>query len=133
MTYTGAMKNLFGLMIGLEKAEQHYRFSNKADFAVKELCKDYFGELVDICIGEKEGVRKKPAPDTVITAMQALGAKPDECVYIGDSDVDIQTAKNSGLDCISVLWGFRTEDFLTEHGAKVFAETPNQICLLTLI
>ena len=126
--YDGIMQMLRKLR---ESGKKVAVVSNKADFAVKELCRDYFGELVDICIGEKEGVHKKPAPDTVITAMQALGAKPDECVYIGDSDVDIQTAENSGLDCISVLWGFRTEDFLTEHGAKVFAETPNQICLLT--
>lgn len=105
--------------------------SNKADFAVRELCKDYFGGLIDICIGEKEGVRKKPAPDTVISAMDALGSKPQECVYIGDSDVDIQTAANSGLDCISVLWGFRSEEFLCGHGAKVYAQTPREICLLT--
>lgn len=106
--------------------------SNKADFAVRELCKDYFGDLVDFCAGEKDGVRRKPSPDTVFTAMRQLGSKPDECVYIGDSDVDIETARNAGTDCISVLWGFRSEEFLFDHGAKVFAQTPNEICLLTL-
>ncbi|MBQ1535918.1 MAG: HAD-IA family hydrolase [Ruminococcus sp.] len=106
--------------------------SNKADFAVKKLCRDYFGDLVHITIGEKEGVRKKPAPDTVIAALAQLGSTPEESVYIGDSDVDIQTALNSGMDCISVLWGFRSEEFLTRHGAKVFAQTPGEICLLTL-
>lgn len=105
--------------------------SNKADFATKELCRDYFGELVDICVGEKEGVRKKPAADTVLMVMQELGVTPEQCVYIGDSDVDIKTAENSGLDCISVLWGFRSEEFLIDHGAKVFAQTPGEICLLT--
>ena len=65
--------------------------------------------------------------------MQELGSKPGECVYIGDSDVDIETAKNSGLDCISVLWGFRTEKFLIQNGAKVFAQSPNEVCLLTLV
>ena len=107
--------------------------SNKADFATKELCKDYFGSLIDVCVGEREGVRKKPAPDTVLKVMQELGSKPGECVYIGDSDVDIETAKNSGLDCISVLWGFRTEKFLIQNGAKVFAQSPNEVCLLTLV
>ena len=105
--------------------------SNKADFAVKELCRNYFGELADISIGEKEGIRRKPAPDTVITAMEALGSRPEECVYIGDSDVDIETAKNSKMDCISVLWGFRSEEFLIDHGASAFAQCPNEICLLT--
>ena len=107
--------------------------SNKADFAVAELCRDYFGELVDICVGEKEGVRRKPSPDSVFAVMKSLGSKPCECVYIGDSDVDVDTARNAGIDCISVLWGFRSEEFLLAHGAKVFAQTPNEICLLTML
>ena len=107
--------------------------SNKADFATRELCNDIFGELVDFCAGEKEGVQRKPAPDTVLKAMDFLGSKPGECVYIGDSDVDIKTASNAGIDCISVLWGFRSEKFLTENGAKTFAQTPNEILLLTLL
>ena len=107
--------------------------SNKADFAVKKLCRDYFGDLARVSIGEKEGVRKKPAPDTVLTALAQLGSTPEESVYIGDSDVDIQTALNSGMDCISVLWGFRSEEFLTRCGAKVFAQTPGEISLLTLV
>lgn len=106
--------------------------SNKADFATRELCKDYFAELVDFCAGEKEGYRRKPAPDTVLRAMSELGSKPSECVYIGDSDVDIKTAENSGIDCISVLWGFRSEKFLSQNGARVFAQTPQEICLFTL-
>lgn len=107
--------------------------SNKADFAVCELCRDYFGDLIDICAGEKQGVRKKPAADMVLGVINELGVKPSECVYIGDSDVDVHTAENSGLDCISVLWGFRSEEHLIKHGAKAFAQTPGEICLFTYV
>lgn len=126
-----------GIMPMLQQLRAHGKkiavVSNKADFATKELCKAKFGDLIDFCAGEQEGSRRKPAPDTVLRAMQSLGSKPEECVYIGDSDVDIRTAENTGIDCISVLWGFRKEKFLLEKGAKVFAQTPNEICLLTEI
>ena len=94
--------------------------SNKADFAVKQLSKKYFGEYIDVAIGENEegGVKKKPAPDSVFLAMKELNAFPESTVYIGDSDVDIQTAKNAGLDCICVAWGFRDEEFLKANGAE---------------
>lgn len=126
-----------GIMDMLKTLKAHGKkvavVSNKADFATRELCSESFGELVDIAVGEREGVRRKPAPDSVNAVMQELGSKPDECVYIGDSDVDIKTAENAGLDCISVLWGFRSEELLRENGAKAFAETPTEICLLTLL
>ena len=80
-----------------------------------------------MAIGERETIRKKPAPDTVLEALRQLGAPKEGAVYIGDSDVDIMTAKNSGLPCISVLWGFRDKEFLTEHGATCFAERPEEI------
>ena len=83
-----------------------------------------------MAIGEREGIRKKPAPDTVNEALRQLGARCDGAVYIGDSDVDIATARNSGLPCISVLWGFRDKDFLKQHGATTFVTTPCEILLL---
>ena len=97
--------------------------SNKFDAAVKALCRDYFGNLIPVAIGEHEaaGIAKKPAPDTVFAAMRELKASPDACVYVGDSDVDIETARNSGIPCISVTWGFRSREFLLAHGASVFA------------
>ena len=106
--------------------------SNKFDAATKTLCNKYFPNLIDIALGENEaeGIRKKPAPDMVHKAMKQLNATPDECVYIGDSDVDLQTAKNSGIPCISVLWGFRTKDFLQAHGATMFVEKPEEIARL---
>ena len=75
----------------------------------------------------QEGIRRKPAPDTVIEAMRRLGMSSDGAVYIGDSDVDIATAANSGLPCISVLWGFRDRAFLEEHGASAFISEPCEI------
>ena len=82
---------------------------------------------IEVAIGERENIRKKPAPDTVLEALRQLGASKDGAVYIGDSDVDVMTAKNSGLPCISVLWGFRDKEFLIEHGATLFVESPHEI------
>lgn len=91
--------------------------SNKADFAVKRLNRIYFGDQIPVAIGEREGIRKKPAPDTVLQALRELGVERERAVYVGDSDVDIETARNSGMDLISVSWGFRSREFLLEHGA----------------
>lgn len=105
--------------------------SNKADFAVKELNLYYFKDLDMIAAGEKEGVRRKPAPDAVFQALKELNVDKEHAVYVGDSDVDIQTANNAEIPCISVLWGFREKEFLVEQGGKVFAETPKELlCLL---
>ena len=103
--------------------------SNKFDAATKELIAHFFGNLVEVAIGENEaqGVRKKPAPDTVNEALRQLGVGKERAVYVGDSDVDLQTAANSDLPCISVLWGFRDRDFLAAHGATHFVESPGEI------
>ena len=104
--------------------------SNKFYKATEELCQHFFGGLVDVAIGEREGIRKKPAPDTVEEALRQLNADRAHAVYIGDSDVDIQTARNSGLPCISVLWGFRDQDFLLAHGATTLVANPSDILSL---
>ena len=101
--------------------------SNKFYAATQELCHHFFGDLVTVAIGEREDIRKKPAPDTVIEALRQLNATAEESVYIGDSDVDIDTARNAGMPCISVLWGFRDKDFLIEHGATTLVATPQEI------
>ena len=101
--------------------------SNKFYDATRDLCRHFFGDLVEVAIGEREGIRKKPAPDTVIEALRQLGTDAADAVYIGDSEVDVQTARNCNMDCISVLWGFRDHDFLVEHGATCFVETPEDI------
>lgn len=101
--------------------------SNKIDSAVKELNAKFFRDYVDVAIGEREGIRRKPAPDTVLQALAELKSTKDEAVYVGDSEVDMQTASNAGLPCITVLWGFRDKEFLTEQGATVFATTPKEV------
>lgn len=101
--------------------------SNKPDSAVKELNQSYFSGCVQAAVGEREGIRRKPAPDMVQNALKELNSSQKETVYIGDSEVDIQTAASAGLDCISVTWGFRDTDFLRENGAAILADTPQQV------
>lgn len=101
--------------------------SNKLQAGVDELYDVWFRDTIDIAIGEREGINRKPAPDMVNIAMDLLGATTDNCVYIGDSDVDIMTASNTGLDAISVTWGFRDRSFLIEHGATCLADTPDEV------
>lgn len=100
--------------------------SNKIDSAVQELNKRYFPQ-VDVAVGDCEGLKRKPAPDSVFVALERLGKSKEDAIYIGDSEVDIQTAKNSGIPCISVLWGFRDKVFLQKHGADIFVEKPMEI------
>ena len=103
--------------------------SNKMMAATQSLCRHFFPDLIEIAVGEDEaaGIRKKPAPDLVDTALQQLGLGPDNAVYIGDSEVDIMTAKNAGLPCISVLWGFREHNFLLQHGAEECISSPKEL------
>lgn len=103
--------------------------SNKFMLATQELMRHFFPDTIEVAIGEHEaeGIRKKPAPDTVIEALRQLGVGKENAVYIGDSDVDIQTACNCGLPCISVLWGFRDRDFLIQHGAETFISAPSEL------
>lgn len=103
--------------------------SNKMMAATQELCRHFFAETIEVAIGENEaaGIRKKPAPDTVFEALRQLGEEKDSAVYVGDSDVDLETANNSGLPCISVLWGFRDRNFLIQHGAKTFISAPSEL------
>lgn len=103
--------------------------SNKFDMAVKELCKKYFLNLIDFSSGENEaaGIRKKPAPDTVLKVLEYFNLKNEDAIYVGDSEVDIQTAKNSNMPCISVSWGFKNRDFLIENGGENIIDTPGEI------
>lgn len=101
--------------------------SNKFYAATQELAKHFFPETIQVAIGERENIHKKPAPDTVLEAMRQLGVGKEGSIYIGDSDVDIDTAKNVGIPCISVLWGFRDKDFLISHGATHLIKTPKEL------
>ena len=125
-----------GIMEMLQALRQRgYRtavVSNKFYAATQELCQHFFADSIEVAIGEHEaeGIRKKPAPDTVNEALRQLGVSREHAVYVGDSDVDIATAAASGMPCISVLWGFRDREFLLAHGATQFISHPSE--LLTL-
>lgn len=106
--------------------------SNKADFAVQELCKQYFPNIFDVAVGEKAGVKRKPAPDSVLAVLEVLKIEKEQAVYIGDSEVDIATAKNAEMTEIAVTWGFREEDFLKSEGAKMIVHEPKEIMTIIL-
>lgn len=107
--------------------------SNKLDPAVKDLHKAFFADTIEVAIGEKPSIKRKPAPDMVNEAIQQLSQlhgreiQKSECVYIGDSEVDLLTAKNSAIPCIAVSWGFRDKDYLVEQGAETIINQPDEL------
>ncbi len=107
-------------------------FSNKPHENVGPLCKYYFGDLVAYAQGTYTGKAKKPDPTGVFMIMDKFGCDKSECVFVGDSEVDIQTAHNAGLPCISVSWGFKDRPFLVDNGATVIADDSDQLaeCIL---
>jgi phosphoglycolate phosphatase len=105
--------------------------SNKFDAAVKTLSRTYFGNLIPVAIGESCEVKRKPAPDSIFTAIKELGSDISSTILVGDSETDVQTAKNAGIPCIGVTWGFRCREVLRETGADYLIDTPKE--LLTLL
>ena len=107
--------------------------SNKLAPAVKDLHQAFFAESIDVAIGETETVKRKPAPDMVNEAIRQLSLlhgkriEKSECIYVGDSEVDLKTAENSRLPCVAVSWGFRDRDFLIEQGAKIIIDRPEEL------
>ncbi len=101
--------------------------SNKIEHAVKELSDHFFGDLMPVAIGERDGVARKPAPDSVYAALAKLGRETETAVYIGDSEVDLQTARNSGLPCLSVDWGNRSAEQLRQFGATSISHTAEEL------
>jgi len=106
--------------------------SNKNDEAVKALARDYFGSLVSAAIGGREGVPRKPAPDMPLMALEAIGAIPEHTLFVGDSDVDLQTAANSGMDCMLVTWGFRDRELLAALNPRFLVEDAAEMPALIL-
>ena len=105
--------------------------SNKLHPAVQELSQRFFAELVTSAVGESETVRRKPNPDGVLRALKEMGSRPEEAVYVGDSEVDWETARNAGLRCALVCWGFRDKDFLrTLPGTFAYAQSPDDLLSL---
>lgn len=114
-------------------ASRGYRIgivSNKPDDAVKALQREFFPGSVEIAVGETVGMQRKPAPDTLLAAMRQLGADAAKTVYIGDSEVDIETARSAGVPCICVSWGFRDRDVLLAHGAECIVDSYAQLLSL---
>ena len=127
---TGPYEGVLDMLKALhEKGYKTAIISNKVDSAVKELNTTFFSEYIDVAIGENEkaGIKRKPAPDMADKAMELLGVTPDEVVYVGDSEVDLETAAASNLPCIAVTWGFRDREYLASLGASVFADTPMEV------
>ncbi len=115
-----------GIPEALEQLAKECRIgivSNKPDLAVKPLCSHYFPGTY--ALGETEDCPRKPAPDMLLKAMKALDIT--KCVYVGDSEVDVQTAKNAGMPCISVSWGFRDREYLLENGAEHMCDRPQEL------
>ena len=101
--------------------------SNKIQEGITPLNKEYFGDRLPVAIGERPGLQRKPAPDMVLQALKELDSTQDESIYIGDSEVDVATAKNSGLLCIGVTWGFRDEQLHKDLGVKYIARKAEDI------
>lgn len=106
--------------------------SNKNDPNVKALNQVYFSSWVDIAIGETETIRRKPAPDSLLHAMELLGVTAERTLYVGDSEVDVETALNAGVDCAAVCWGFRTKEELEQAGATIFISQTTELTSLVL-
>ena len=101
--------------------------SNKFDDATRALCRHFFPDTVSVAVGEREGIARKPSPDTVMEALRQLGVSAEGAVYVGDSEVDILTADNCRMPCISVLWGFRDRALLEAHGGVEFVSIPSEL------
>ena len=101
--------------------------SNKPDAAVQPLARQFFSGLVSLAVGELEGVRRKPHPDMVEAAARQLNVPLERCLYVGDTEVDIDTAKNADIDCACVTWGFRTREQLKKAGASIVVDTPENL------
>ena len=101
--------------------------TNKADFAAQELCKRMFGENIDLIVGSSDDRPNKPAPDGAFYAIDTLGSKAENTIFVGDADTDILTAKNAGLKSIGVLWGFRDREIIEAEGAEYIVETVKEL------
>ncbi len=101
--------------------------SNKPHDSVIALSDRLFNGLFDACLGEQQGIKRKPAPDMTLKILNELQVSRENAVYIGDSEIDLETARNSGLDCIAVTWGFRNREFLKEHRAEMIVDSTEEI------
>lgn len=128
LEHTQPYDGVLELLAELKRQGKHLAIvSNKFYKATEELAHHFFSDTISVAIGEREGINKKPAPDTVFEALRQLSVGKENAIYIGDSDVDIMTAKNCEIPCASVLWGFRDEAFLRQHGGTLFFNHPLEL------
>lgn len=136
--YSANMQNKTGAYSGVQEllkqlSKENYKLaivSNKFDKAVKDLNLIYFGEYIKTAIGESKNISRKPAPDTVFKALEELAASSDKAIYVGDSEVDVKTAKNSKLTSVGVTWGFRDREVLKQEGADYIVDKPEELLKL---
>ena len=104
--------------------------SNKPDSAMQPVAKKYFSDYISLAIGEVPGIARKPAPDMLVYTAKELGVDLSRCLYVGDTEVDIETARNTGIDCVCVTWGFRTREELLRAGADVIVDSTEELLAL---
>jgi len=125
---TAPYEGIVGMMEKLrEMGVKQAVISNKPDSAVKPLAEEFFPGLLELAVGESKEVRRKPSPDSVFAAAKQMNVPVERCVYIGDTEVDIETAKNAGMDCIAVTWGFRSPEQLVKSGAGVMVNNADEL------
>ena len=125
---TGPYPGILPLMARLQaRGVKQAIISNKPDPAVQELARSYFPGLLETAVGESESVRRKPNPDAVLSAVRQMGLGLADCVYVGDTEVDLATAKNAGMACVAVSWGFRSREQLIAAGAERIADTAEEL------
>ncbi len=128
MDETGPYEGIMDLLCTLrERGIRTAVVSNKPDPAVRKLAEDCFENMFDCAAGEQTGIRRKPAPDMVNVVLKDFGITPREAVYLGDTEIDVETANNTGMPCVCVSWGFRPVDFLQTLKPLAIIDTPAQL------
>ena len=128
MDETGPYEGIMDLLRTLrERGIRTAVVSNKPDPAVRKLAEDCFENMFDCAAGEQTGIRRKPAPDMVNVVLKDFGISPEEAVYIGDTEIDVETANNTGMPCVCVSWGFRPVDFLQTLKPLAIIDSPAQL------
>lgn len=128
MDYTQPYEGILNMLKECKKRKMKLAIvSNKLDPAVKELRKYFFSDYIDTALGETPEIKRKPEPDMVIKAMELLHSEKSSSVYVGDSEVDLSTARNTDIRCISVSWGFRDKSFLAKQGADIIIDSPDEL------
>lgn len=116
------------LLNGLRKAGLKLAIvSNKSDEEVKKLSEQWFGDLIPVAVGERAGIERKPAPDSLFQVLKELGVSLERAVYVGDSEVDVQTAHNAAMACVAVTWGFRSRTELLAAGAELIVDDTQEL------